>query len=216
MADPKMFQEIADKVISGKANDVKALVEAAVAKGVRPAEVLTQGLVAGMAVVGKKFRANEFFIPEVLIAARAMKTGLAVLEPYFVKDPPPPKGKIVIGTVRGDLHDIGKNLVAVMLKGAGFNVVDLGVDIGADKFAKAVQDNNPQIVALSALLTTTMVNMKEVVQALQKAGFKGKVIVGGAPVTLDFAKEIGAQLYAADAAEAVEVVEKALKAMNVA
>ncbi len=212
MADKKeLLEKIKDSLIAGKAKDVDALVKEAKAQGIPAEEILGDGLIAGMDVVGQKFRAEEFYIPEVLVAARAMKVGIALIEGDLAKKPELSKGTIVIGTVAGDLHDIGKNLVALMLTGAGFKVEDLGIDVPSDKFVAAAKEKNADAVAISALLTTTMVNMKEVVSKLKAAGYKGKTIIGGAPVTAQFAKEIGADLYAEDAAEAVVVLKEALK-----
>lgn len=209
MAD---LQQIADNVISGKANETKELVQAAVDEGTPVADILNKGLVAGMAVVGKKFKANEFYVPEVLIAARAMKFGMEIIEPKLKEGGVEPVGSIVIGTVKGDLHDIGKNLVGMMLQGAGFNVVDVGIDVEPEKFVQTVQEQGCNLVGLSALLTTTMPQMKSVIDALKEAGLETKVIIGGAPVTEDYAQEIGADGYAADAASAVDVAKEVVGA----
>jgi 5-methyltetrahydrofolate--homocysteine methyltransferase len=160
--------------------------------------------------LGVLFKNNEVFIPEVLVAARAMHAGLAKLEPYLVRDGIQPKGAVVIGTVKGDLHDIGKNLVAMMLRGAGYKIIDLGIDVSADKFAAAAKEQGANIVALSALLTTTMIQMKNIVEAVRATGLGIPVIIGGAPVTREYADEIKAQGYAPDAASAVEEVAKLL------
>ncbi len=203
MAD---LQAMADVVERG---DQKAAVEAtqaALDEGIEPETILNDGLIAGMSSIGVKFKNNEVFIPEVLIAARAMGGAMEILEPKLVETGVEPKGKVVIGTVKQDLHDIGKNLVAMMLKGGGFRVTDLGVDADPEKFVEAVKENQPQIVALSALLTTTMPNMKAVVEALKEANLDHvKVIIGGAPVTQDFADQIGAHGYAPDAGSAVDL-----------
>jgi len=207
-----LLQEIAEAVITGKAPKVEELTKKALEGGLEPARVLNEGLIAGMNVVGEKFRNNEYYVPEVLIAARAMKAGMAVLRPRLAETGVKPVAKFLIGTVKGDLHDIGKNLVAMMMEGAGFEVIDLGVDVSPEKFVEAVEKNEPQVVGLSALLTTTMLNMRGVIETLEKTGHRKhvKVIVGGAPVTQSFADEIGADGYAPDAASAVEKVKEML------
>ncbi len=202
MADLNQISEMLQK---GKAKDVERLVGEALAEGMEVRDILEQGLIAGMSIIGEKFKNNQVYVPEVLIAARAMNKGMAVLEPAMVKAGVKPLGTVVIGTVKGDLHDIGKNLVAMMFKGAGFKVVDLGTDVGPEKFVTAVQDNDACIVGLSALLTTTMPAMRDCIEALKAAGSPAKVMIGGAPVTQAFADEIGASAYTADAATAVEV-----------
>jgi 5-methyltetrahydrofolate--homocysteine methyltransferase len=201
---------ISEALQKGKADEVKNLVNQALAEKVDVKKVLEEGLIAGMDVIGGRFKRNEIYIPEVLIAARAMSAGMSILEPILVKSGVKMIGKIAIGTVKGDLHDIGKNLVAMMYKGAGFEVQDLGVDVAADKFVQAA-DGGAQLIGLSALLTTTMVQMKGVVESLKEKGAKAKAIIGGAPVTQNYADEIGASGYAADAATAVEVGKKLLK-----
>ena len=205
MAD--ILQEIATNLYNGNAKAVAELVQKALDQGLSPSEVLNGGLVAGMDEVGKGFKAGELFVPEVLIAARAMQAGMDVLRPLLAESDVPSAGKFVIGTVKGDLHDIGKNLVKMMVEGGGFQVVDLGVDVAPDAFVKAVREYQPNIVGMSALLTTTMTSMKDVIEALQEAGLRQsvKVIIGGAPVTDAYAKEIGADGYAPDAATAVDV-----------
>jgi len=203
-----MLDLLQEALIAGKKNDVEALVDQALSSGIPTRQILNQGLIAGMQKLGILFKNNEVFIPEVLVAARAMNAGLTKLEPYLIKDKVEPKGLVVIGTVKGDLHDIGKNLVAMMLKGAGYKIVDLGADVAAEKFIDAARTNNAHVVALSALLTTTMIQMKSVIQSLQAAGLKTPVIVGGAPLTQDYADQIGAKGYAPDAASAVDVVNK--------
>lgn len=205
-----MWVKIQDALMAGRKADVEALVDQAVAAGMTARQILNEGLIVGMEKLGLLFKNNEVFIPEVLVAARAMNAGLAKLEPLLIKEKVEPKGLIVIGTVKGDLHDIGKNLVAMMLKGAGYKIVDLGADVAPEKFAAAARDQKADVVALSALLTTTMVQMKGVVQAVQAAGLTIPVIVGGAPLTQDFADQIGARGYAPDAASAVDIVNKLL------
>lgn len=187
----------------------------AIKEGVPPDQILNNGLVAGMNVVGQKFKANEFYVPEVLIAARAMDAAMKHLKPALVETGAKPVGIIILGTVKDDLHDIGKNLVGMMLEGAGFEIVDLGVDVKAEKFAEMVKEKGAQIVALSALLTTTMPAMKTTIGALETAGLrdKVKVLIGGAPVTQNYADEIGADGYAPDAASAVDVAKVLLKAV---
>ncbi len=203
-----MLDKLREALIAGKKNDVEALVDEALSSGIPTRQILNQGLIAGMEKLGAMFKNNEVFIPEVLVAARAMNAGLTKLEPYLIKDKVEPKGLVVIGTVKGDLHDIGKNLVAMMLKGAGYKIVDLGADVAPEKFIDAARTNKANVVALSALLTTTMVQMKSIIQALQASGLKVPVIVGGAPLTQDYADQVGAKGYAPDAASAVDVVNK--------
>ena len=200
---------ISEALQKGKAEDVKKMVTQALAEKVAPKKVLEEGLIAGMDIIGGRFKRNEIYIPEVLIAARAMHAGMSILEPILVKAGVKMIGKLAIGTVKGDLHDIGKNLVAMMYKGAGFEVMDLGVDVPADKYVKAASDG-ADVIGLSALLTTTMVAMKGVIESLKEKGSKAKVIIGGAPVTQNYADEIGASGYAADAASAVEIGKKLL------
>ncbi|MFW5688676.1 MAG: cobalamin B12-binding domain-containing protein [Spirochaetota bacterium] len=203
MADLNAISEALQK---GKANDVKELVQAAIDEGVTARQVLEEGMMAGMDVVGRKFKNNEIYVPEVLIAARAMNAGIAILRPLLVNEDVKPKGTVVIGTVKGDLHDIGKNLVKMMMEGKGFNVVDLGTDVSADQFVAAAQEHDADIICCSALLTTTMTEMKSVVEAAEKAGIRSKVkvMVGGAPVTQQFCESIGADRYTADAASAAD------------
>jgi len=204
MADLKA---LSDAIIKGDQNTSVEITSQALAEGTAAKSVLDDGLIAGMEIVGARFKKNEIYIPEVLIAARAMKMAMKVLEPELVKAGVEPIGKLAIGTVQGDLHDIGKNLVAMMLKGAGFEVVDLGVDVGPEKFIEQVKARNIQLIGMSALLTTTMPGMEKTVMALKDAGLSTKVIVGGAPVTQDYADKIGADGYAADAASAVDMAK---------
>jgi 5-methyltetrahydrofolate--homocysteine methyltransferase len=198
-----VFEEISAALQQGKADEVKSLVDGALKAGNGPKTVLEEGLIAGMNIIGGKFKRNEIYIPEVLIAARAMHAGMSVLEPLLAAGGVKMAGKLVIGTVKGDLHDIGKNLVGMMFKGAGFEVVDLGTDVGPEQFVEAAAEAD--IVGLSALLTTTMTQMKSVIDALKAKGSAARVIVGGAPLTQSFADEIGADGYAPDAATAVEI-----------
>jgi 5-methyltetrahydrofolate--homocysteine methyltransferase len=202
MAD---LEGIAQALIKGDRDTVSTLVQEAVDEGVGPGTILNDGLVAGMDVVGQRFKANEIYVPEVLIAARAMNAGMAVIEPLLAESGVKPVGCVVIGTVKGDLHDIGKNLVGMMLKGGGFRIVDLGIDVPAEKFVAAVQENNADILALSALLTTTMPQMAVVIEAVKETGLEVKVIIGGAPITQEHADEIGADGYSPDAASAVDL-----------
>jgi 5-methyltetrahydrofolate--homocysteine methyltransferase len=204
MADLKA---LADAVIRGDQATAVNVTKTALGEGMAPKEVLDKGLIAGMDVVGARFKNNEIYIPEVLIAARAMKMAMEVLEPELAKAGVKPIGKLIIGTVQGDLHDIGKNLVAMMLKGAGFEVIDLGVDVSPDKFAAEAKARNVNLIGMSALLTTTMPGMEKTIKALQAAGIKAKVMVGGAPVTKSFADRIGADGYSPDAASAVDLAK---------
>jgi len=203
------LEQIAENLIKGKANEVKTLVQQALDEGVGAEEVLNKGLLAGMGVVGERFKKNEVYVPEVLIAARAMKMGSEVLKPLLAESGVQSAGKVVLGTVKGDLHDIGKNLVGMMLEGSGFEVVDLGTDVPSQKFVDAVRENKANIVGASALLTTTMTAMKEVVEAFQASDLNGKVkiMIGGAPVTQSFCDEIGADGYAPDAASAADLAK---------
>lgn len=207
-----MLNDIKEAVIRGDAKKAVELVTRAIQEKVPVAQILNEGLIAGMNVVGVKFKNNEFYVPEVLIAARAMNQAMAVLQPEIVKAGIKAQAKVAIGTVRGDLHDIGKNLVSMMWKGAGFEVMDLGIDVPEDKFVEAAK-NGAQVIGLSALLTTTMPAMKDVVEKLKSAGIreKVKVVIGGAPVTQSYADEIGADGYAPDAGSAVDKVKELLK-----
>ena len=204
MADLKA---LADAVINGDQNKALEITKAAIEEGTAAKDVLDNGLIAGMDVVGDRFKKNEIYIPEVLISARAMKMAMEVLEPELVKAGVEPVGKLLIGTVQGDLHDIGKNLVAMMLKGAGFEVIDLGVDVEPEQFVEQVKAAKAQIIGISALLTTTMPGMEKTIKALKDAGIPAKVMIGGAPVTKDYADRIGADGYAPDAASAVDLAK---------
>ena len=201
------LEKIYQDVIDGQASEVEAGVKAALADGVAADVILNKALIAAMDEVGKRFEEGDFFVPEMLIAARAMQSGLKHLKPYLAETDIKSAGTVAIGTVKGDLHDIGKNLVAMMLEGAGFEVVDLGVDVAPEAFVKAAQEG-AQVVGMSALLTTTMGNMQRTVDALTAAGLRDrvKVVIGGAPVTEDYAKKIGADAYAPDASSATRVV----------
>jgi 5-methyltetrahydrofolate--homocysteine methyltransferase len=204
MADLKA---LADAVINGDQNTALEITKAAIEEGTAAKDILDNGLIAGMDIVGDRFKKNEIYIPEVLISARAMKSAMEALEPELVKAGVEPVGKLLIGTVQGDLHDIGKNLVAMMLKGAGFEVVDLGVDVRPEKFIEQVKAANAQLIGMSALLTTTMPGMEKTIKALKDAGITVKVMIGGAPVTQDYADRIGADGYAPDAASAVDIAK---------
>jgi 5-methyltetrahydrofolate--homocysteine methyltransferase len=205
MADLKA---LAEAVIRGDQTTAVNVTKAALKDKMAPKQILDQGLIAGMDVVGARFKNNEIYIPEVLIAARAMKMAMEVLEPELARAGVKPIGKFMVGTVQGDLHDIGKNLVAMMMKGAGFEVIDLGVDVSPDKFAAEAKAKGVNLIGMSALLTTTMPGMEKTIKALKQAGVTAKVMVGGAPVTQSFADKIGANGYAPDAASAVDTAKK--------
>ncbi|OGF45522.1 MAG: methyltransferase [Candidatus Firestonebacteria bacterium RIFOXYC2_FULL_39_67] len=208
MAD---FKEISDAVIKGQAPKVKELVQKAVNEKVTASDILQKGLIVGMGFIGERFKKNEVYVPEVLIAARAMKAGMEILKPLLATAGVQPLGVVVLGTVKGDLHDIGKNLVGMMLEGAGFKVVDVGIDASPEKFINATKESKASVIAMSALLTTTMVAMKSAIEELKKAGVTAKVMIGGAPVTQAYADEIGASGYAPDAASAVDKAKELLK-----
>ena len=203
------LQRIYNSVLNGEMDDVAAQVEAALQAELDPGAILNAGMVSAMKEVGRLFEEGEYYVPEMLISARAMQEALAVLKPHLVQAKVESAGKVVIGTVKGDLHDIGKNLVGMMLEGAAFEVVDLGVDVSPEKFVEAVCTHQPQIVGLSALLTTTMPGMRTTIDALKSAGLRKqvKVIVGGAPVTEPFAKDIGADGYSPDDSRAVTLAQ---------
>ncbi len=205
-------KDIAEAVAVFDRVKVVELVEAEIAAKTEIDEILNAGLIDAMDIVGKRFSSGELFVPEMLMAAKAMKAGLEVLKPHLSAGTASTKGTVIIGTVKGDLHDIGKNLVALMMEGAGMDVVDLGVDIDAEKFVKAAVENNADVVALSALLTTTMPTMETIVAAIKEAGIDVKTIIGGAPVTAAFADQIGADGFSADAPGAVELTRKLLPA----
>lgn len=204
MADLKT---LADAIIKGDQASAVKVTKAALAERTAAKRILDEGLIAGMAVIGERFKKNEVYIPEVLIAARAMKMAMEVLEPELVKAGVKPVGKFLVGTVQGDLHDIGKNLVAMMLKGAGFEVIDLGVDVSPEKFVEQAKAKSVQLVGMSALLTTTMPGMEKTIKALKNAGVRAKIMVGGAPITQGYADKIGAHGFAADAASAVDLAK---------
>jgi len=208
------INEISEALQKGKAKVVKQLVEEAVAEGIPAKEILEDGLLSGMNIIGVKFKNNEVFVPEVLIAARAMNTGTALLKPYLAESGVEPIGRAVLGTVKGDLHDIGKNLVRMMLEGKGIEVIDLGVDVDSETFVKTAVEKDCKLICCSALLTTTMPAMKEVVEKITEAGIRGKVkiMVGGAPVNDAFCQSIGADAYTPDAATAASVAAEYLTA----
>lgn len=202
------FDELKNKLITGVQNDVHDLVKRLIDEGVEPQAILNDSLISGMDVVGEKFEKGEFFIPQVLFAARAMKAGMAILKPHLVSSDFKANGKIVIGTVKGDIHDIGKNLVSIMLEGAGFEVHDLGIDVSSEKFIEKALEVNANIIAMSSLITTSMIYMRKVIDDLMNSNLKGvKTIIGGAPVTRNFSREIGASGYGDNSAEAVKLVK---------
>ena len=206
----ELLREISESLQGGDHTRVAELTSRAVADGIPAPEILDEGLIAGMNVVGRKFGAHEIFLPQVLLAARAMNAGIAVLKPLLAEGEVQSLGKVVIGTMKGDLHDIGKNLVGIMLKGAGFEVIDLGSDVPAETFVDTAVAEGAAVVGLSALLTTTMSGMRDVVEMVKRRGLAGdiKVVIGGAPVSREFASDIGADAYSYDAANAVEVVKR--------
>lgn len=203
----ELYEQISEKLQKGKAKDVKALVQQAIDEGLPVQDILEKGLMAGMNIVGEKFKNNEVFVPEVLVAARAMNMGANLLKPLLAAEGVKANGRVCIGTVQGDLHDIGKNLVKMMLEGKGLEVIDLGTDVSAETFVKTAQEQECQIICCSALLTTTMSVMGDVVKAAEAAGIRDKVkiMVGGAPVSEDFCRQIGADAYTADAASAADL-----------
>jgi len=209
----KILKDIAANVEKGDSAAVKELTKTALSQKIAAEEILNDGLVKGMEVIGIKFKKNEIFIPEVLIATRAMKAGMDIIRPYFTEEKNESKGKIVIGTVKGDLHDIGKKIVCMILESEGFEVVDIGIDVPKEKFLTSIKKENPDIIGMSALLTTTMVYMREVIEAVEKAKLKQniKIIIGGAPITQSFADEIKVDGYAPDGVSAVELVKNLLK-----
>ncbi|MDR0352979.1 MAG: corrinoid protein [Opitutaceae bacterium] len=207
-----ILEQLANSVIIGRSKNAKAFTQQALDAGLPLQQIVDDALVRAMGIVGEKFKRNEIFVPEMLVAARAMKESMILLEPLLAKAGIVPKYTAVIGTVQGDLHDIGKNLVSMMFKGAGFKVVDLGTDVPADRFVSAAKENEACLIGLSALLTTTMPAMRECIDALKTAGCSGKVMIGGAPVTQAFADEIGASAYSPDAATAVEIGKKLIGA----
>ena len=206
------LEKIFNAVLDGDAAGTQAGIKAALTESVAPETILKEGLIGAMAEVGRLFEENEYFVPEMLVSARAMQAGLGLLKPHLVAAGAEPIGKVIVGTVKGDLHDIGKNLVAMRLEGAGFEVVDLGTEVAPDKFVRGVVEHRPQVLGLSALLTTTMPAMALTIQALQAAGVRDqvKVIIGGAPVTQSFAQQIGADGFSQDASSAVRLTQSLL------
>ncbi|MGB2906969.1 MAG: corrinoid protein [Candidatus Aminicenantaceae bacterium] len=204
-----IYEQIADEVQKGDAEAAGRMIEQALEKGETAERILYDGLVEGMNVVSEKFKNNECFIPEVLVSARAMNQGLDRLKPLLAAAKVEPRGKIVIGSIQGDLHDIGKNIVGMLLQGAGYEIIDLGADVSVQKFVDAAKEREADVVGMSSLLTTTMVNMQSVISGLEEAGIRPdvKVIIGGAPVTAAFAEQIGADGYAAEAAAAIDLVD---------
>jgi 5-methyltetrahydrofolate--homocysteine methyltransferase len=209
----KLLEQIKDCILNFDRDSIVTRIQEGLNTGIQPEKILNGGMIAGMAEVGRLFETGEFFVPEMLMAAKTMQTGMTILKPHLVQAGVPSAGKVVLGTVQGDLHDIGKNLVSMMLEGSGFEVVDLGVDVPPERFVEAAQTNNAKIIALSALLTTTMVNMKSTIDALKEAGIRNnvKVMVGGAPLTDDYAREIGADGYAPDASRAMKLAKSLIE-----
>lgn len=207
-----VIEEISEFLQKGRAKNVKTLVQQALDENMDPKVILNEGLLSGMMIIGDKFKKNEVFVPEVLVAARAMNAGLEILEPKLIEVGNKPAGRAVIGTVKGDLHDIGKNLVSMMLKGAGFEIYDIGVDAPAQAFIDKAEEVNADIICMSALLTTTMPNMKDVIDELKTRNLRDKyiIMVGGAPVNQSFCDQIGADIYTPDASTAAEAAKKAV------
>jgi 5-methyltetrahydrofolate--homocysteine methyltransferase len=210
------LQNLSHLLEQGHSHEVLALTEQLMDAGISPQVILNDGLIAGMAVVGEKMRNGEMYLPEVLQSAAAMKASLAILKPHLAREGAVSRGKVLIGTVKGDMHDIGKNLVGIMLQGAGFEVIDIGVNADPQKFVAAVTEHSPSVVGLSAMLTTTMLNMKSTIETLGAAGLRArtKIIVGGAPVSQKFAEEIGADGYARDAVLAVDTVKQMIISLS--
>ena len=207
------FEKLSNSVIQGNAAEVAELTREAVDEEVKPTEIINQGLINGMNVVGKRFKAGDMFVPEVLMAAKAMKGGMELVQPLLVEGEMEEAGRVVLGTVAGDLHDIGKNLVGMMMESGGLEVTDLGTDVEADEFVECIREVKPHVLGMSALLTTTMLEMKDVIEVLEEEGLRDdvKVIVGGAPVTREFADEIGADGWAPDAASAKDLAFELLE-----
>jgi 5-methyltetrahydrofolate--homocysteine methyltransferase len=204
--------QIRSALLKGRSESVKELIQSCLELDMAPREVLEQGLVAGMAVVGQRFRDNEMFMPEVMVAARAMHAGLGVLEPLLAAGGAEPKGTVLVGTVKGDLHDVGKNMVSMMFRGAGYRLVDLGVDVAPEAFVKAIREHRPQVVGLSALLTMTLPQIKAAIEAVEQSGLRREVVLlaGGAPVTAEYAAAVGADGWAPDSAGAVQLAGELL------
>jgi 5-methyltetrahydrofolate--homocysteine methyltransferase len=206
------FEELSKSVISGNLAKVKKLTQALIDEAVSPLDIINQGLIAGMGVVGARFKNGEMYVPEVLVAARAMSSGIEMVKPLLVDQEIPSAGKVLLGTVKGDLHDIGKNLVGMMLESRGYTVINAGIDVPPEKFVAAIKEQKPHILAMSALLTTTMLHMKDTIELMKEEGIKDqvKVIIGGAPISQDFADEVGADGFAPDAASAVDLCNRLL------
>jgi len=208
----KILEQIYDSILNGRADDCKAFTQQALEENIPPDEIISQGMNLAMEEVGLRFSRNEIFLPEMMVAARAMKSAMEILEPHIVKKTKARVGKIIVGTVKGDLHDVGKNLVCMMFKGAGFDVVDLGIDVPKEKFLESIQQESPQLLGISALLSTTLPNVVETIAFLRQSGVDGnfKILVGGAPVTEKFASDAKADGYAADAGSAIQLAKKLL------
>jgi len=208
----KILQQIYQSILNGRADDCKACAQQALVENILPQEIVAKGMNSAMEEIGLRFSRNEIFLPEMMVAARAMNSGMAVLEPHIVKESQTGVGKMVLGTVKGDLHDVGKNLVAMMFKGAGFDVVDLGIDVPKEKFLESIQQQSPQLLGISALLSTTLPNVVETIAFLRDSGVDGncKILVGGAPVTEKFANDAKADGYAANAGSAIQLAKKML------
>jgi methanogenic corrinoid protein MtbC1 len=208
----KILEQLYDSILNGRADASKAYTQQALEENIPPDEIISQGMNLAMEEVGLRFSKNEIFLPEMMVAARAMKSAMEILEPHIVKETKTSLGKIVVGTVKGDLHDVGKNLVCMMFKGAGFDVVDLGVDVPKEKFLESIQQESPQLLGISALLSTTLPNVVETIAFLRQSGVDGncKILVGGAPVTEKFASDAKADGYAADAGSAIQLAKKLL------
>ena len=209
---PNIFEELTQSVIEGDVDKVQELTKQAIDNGNDPKIIISQGLIAGMNVVGVRFKAEDMFVPEVLMCARAMKSGMELVKPLITDKDMPSAGKVLMGTVKGDLHDIGKNLVSMMLESVGFTVINLGTDISSTDFIKAIKEHKPDILGLSALLTTTMLAMKDIIDQLKEEGMRDKikVIIGGAPISEEFSDEIGADGFAPDAGSATELCQRLL------
>ena len=206
------FEELSKSVISGNLAKVKKVTQALIDEGVSPLDIINQGLIAGMSIVGARFKNGEMYVPEVLVAARSMRAGIEMVQPLIAAGEMPSAGRVLLGTVKGDLHDIGKNLVGMMLESRGYTVINAGIDVSPEKFVEAIKEHNPDILAMSALLTTTMLNMKDTIEFMKEEGLRDqvKVIVGGAPISHDFADEVGADGFAPDAASAVDLCNRLL------
>ena len=206
------FEELSNSVISGNLAKVKKITQALIDEAVSPLDIINQGLIAGMSVVGARFKNGEMYVPEVLVAARSMTAGIELVKPLIADQDMPSAGKVLLGTVKGDLHDIGKNLVGMMLESRGYTVINAGIDVSPEKFVQAIKEHKPHVLAMSALLTTTMLHMKDTIELMKEEGIQDqvKVIVGGAPISQDFADEVGADGFAPDAASAVDLCNRLL------